>query len=774
MDSTKVKRNNSGFRGSVLFTVLAVMMVMLILVLTTITLAGIASKKAYSTWFDNQTNYTAQSLVDNVVRSFQPGSTNTDAVLMGQEIIDSIPNKGDEVELDVTVNSGGTITSDIAGYGTVQRMTFKNVGTTNEFHMGGITPGAGVTSEQLNIIKVTATVTMGNETSTYSTYVTGSNGSGGGHASPGGFIAKGQNFGGSGTNDAPSTYGRVYVGINGDTETPIFDSTFANQSASAGDLYYNVKKLVVNASTSGPLMFFGRNDPESEYYSGLKVSGQLEFNGGNVIKSLYQPISSDMSQDCINNFPYIYAKEIVLAGDGAKISVEDGPLNVFCDKITNSSTGTGSKFGGNINLICLAEGQDNVMPYDGSSLTRWASALTSSEPNYDKTQTGNVYCKGNFTTKGNGGTIDGDLLVLGNLKITNPMTVKGIVCYGGSIDGEDKLNAAGGVHSIGTTDFTDFCSACDVLKADSGSRFKDIVVTKKSINGSATELEMFQTFQHLKESYFESDGTTYKGTINQSSLSPSDANNWHGEETIDTGSNKYYLWGYDDLSVSNLSQSSYKRIDIDPGNSEMWINISNKVNYIRNKVIVVDDSAGGSVRFFIDKNRTSELLLDNTYIVTQKYADMLLNIGGGSVSVKPGATLNVETYPSSDLVPHIFIYAGAGNNVRIHMQNNGLITGDLVGPDGTFESDANCNVKVNLEYKLLTYDTVNNVVNYGNSFTITEHNKPVRVIGSIEFDNQDNTNGFGYIYVDDPPNGGGPGFSGGEYKWNIEDGYSSY
>ena len=40
--------------GCLLFTVLAVMFVMIIVVMTTITLAGIASKKAYSNWFDNQ------------------------------------------------------------------------------------------------------------------------------------------------------------------------------------------------------------------------------------------------------------------------------------------------------------------------------------------------------------------------------------------------------------------------------------------------------------------------------------------------------------------------------------------------------------------------------------------------------------------------------------------------------------------------------------------------------------------------------------------------
>ena len=102
----KIKR----LKGSVLFTTLVVMILVLLIMLTAIGLAGAASKKAYSTWFDNQTKYTAQDLVDNVVGSLAPGQPNE---ILGGTIIAGLGSKGSHVDVSVAVNG----TDSIPGYG---------------------------------------------------------------------------------------------------------------------------------------------------------------------------------------------------------------------------------------------------------------------------------------------------------------------------------------------------------------------------------------------------------------------------------------------------------------------------------------------------------------------------------------------------------------------------------------------------------------------------------------------------------------------------------
>ena len=67
METESKQKTRRGFKGSVLFTILVVMLVVLMLMVTTVGLASNASRRAYSEYFDHQTTSTARSVVDSYI-----------------------------------------------------------------------------------------------------------------------------------------------------------------------------------------------------------------------------------------------------------------------------------------------------------------------------------------------------------------------------------------------------------------------------------------------------------------------------------------------------------------------------------------------------------------------------------------------------------------------------------------------------------------------------------------------------------------------------------
>lgn len=172
----KAKRQGKKFKGSVLFTILVVMVVMLMLMITAIGLAGSASRRAYTEYFDHQTNSTARSVVESVV--YAMGSGDDDARALGQTIVGQIKSGG---SVDVQVNGGNALGE---GFGTVDRLTFEKLADDSP-------TGINITGSGKPIIKVTAVVTQGGVTSTYSQICIGNLENDSQTSSGGGLIALG-------------------------------------------------------------------------------------------------------------------------------------------------------------------------------------------------------------------------------------------------------------------------------------------------------------------------------------------------------------------------------------------------------------------------------------------------------------------------------------------------------------------------------------------------------------------------------------------------------
>jgi len=771
MSTEKNRRKIKRLKGSVLFTTLVVMVLILLIMLAAIGLAGAASKKAYSTWYDNQTKYTAQDLVDNVIESLAPGQPNE---ALGGNIVSHLGSKGSKVTVDVKVNGDDYI----PGYGRVAPITFEYVANNrSEFTISGL---SGHDNER--IIKVSASVTMGGETSTYSTYVVGNALSGRSDANGGGYIALSDLKGGSGSNDAPLTIGRFYSGIDNEIDK----TAGGNQTINAGDVFINTKEYKFNAKKTDPAgIILGRNDPTNGFYGGMRVTGNMILDNGLQIQSQYPPsYITDMSTENFYNIPYLYVDGTLSAASDS-ISVVDyngrpGLLNLYCNNFNFTNN---IKLSGNMNIMTLGESVDNNMKLESSALTDWASATISGVTNKGNFESGNFYCKGNFNKSGNGYEINGDLCVVGNLKIdSGDITVhNGDVYVGGTITGADKLKLDAGrktkdglgtsssnyVQNLKNLNNTEYPNA-----SAAATRFETAYKLKADgVNGK----DYVQTIDNIKKQ-FKTTANKYVDVVETSKYTGTDK--WDGNGTI----TKSCIWdsttclGGD--SNKKLSDGIDGTINIDPGDKELWINIAPSLTCINQKTIIVDDSKGGSVRFFIEKGTAGQKLeLIQTKIITKTYRDMLYKDDKNAKD--EGFNVTLSAYPESKYVPQIYMYAATGNDVKIEMKNGGwMYTGDIIAPNATFDAQSTNGVKPNIKYTYFNYtdldgDGVVSASEQANPVTV-DRKMDLCFVGSLEVGKIDVNNQFGYLYVDDPPFGAmPPGLSAG-FSWTTIDGYSTY
>jgi len=182
------KKFRKQLKGSVLLTVVCVMFVMLIIVTATLTLAANASNRAFADYQKNQATYTARSVINKTIETLQTDANGTGN--MTANIFDYMDTNGGRIELQVNPDEAGALAG---GYGTVDRVVLERVGIDNE-------DGYYISGTGESIVKITAHVTMGNKTVTYSQYVNNAKSNVNPPSGGSGFISLGGNGGFTSTN----------------------------------------------------------------------------------------------------------------------------------------------------------------------------------------------------------------------------------------------------------------------------------------------------------------------------------------------------------------------------------------------------------------------------------------------------------------------------------------------------------------------------------------------------------------------------------------------
>jgi len=570
MDKHRVKKS-SGLKGSVLYTVTLVMMVMLILMMSAIALAGTANKRAFGEYHDDQTTYTGRSIVESVVKTFSETGANA---ALGDYIFEQLRDNSDEIVV-INVNDGTPLPD---GYGTVEKLEFQNVGEDSE-------TGFYITGSGFNIVKVTATVRMGNEVTTYSEYVSGMDfddpppSGGAGFLAAGGFYLNGST--GSGFH-GPS-YAQIFpkelspLSWPDAYEKPI--TVFRNPvKISGGGLYGST----VAFTTSNAQVSFSRNVNGS---NGLTVMGNLILKNDMSFLSDYTPDSSGS----ITNIPYIYCDGTFYTSNKSYIGVPlsgitddrlTNPINLYVGRIIlapNNGDLYSSIYCYNFDKTYATADpkplRTTKLP-DTIPLVSLPDTLTDADivtinGNLDATSPTSIIGSSSGTqlldwaasTIGDGSTNTGSIYTKGNLKLgvttggCTKVIINGDVCVDQILDMTDTSThsvISGNIYVNGQLMVASADQLMDILKHHSGTK----IVCRSITDASGND---------LSGTTWVKDGTTYDVTISPVAF------------TWPTGMEKEDILGKTDASYKIIAtqKDAFKKFyDVDAGKYKRSINNS--------------------------------------------------------------------------------------------------------------------------------------------------------------------------------------------------------
>lgn len=172
------KRKNP--KGSVLFTVVAVMMVMIVFVMATLTIAGAANKRTYASYSKSQTTYTARAAVDAVYDALTFNGDPTLAPADQQAFSKAINGIGKGSHDSIAISNFDSSMGEIGYYDDAGNWhsgevyieclsdTIEQIVLNDD---GSINTAATPDEKTKNILKVTATARLADEDSTVSLYI---------------------------------------------------------------------------------------------------------------------------------------------------------------------------------------------------------------------------------------------------------------------------------------------------------------------------------------------------------------------------------------------------------------------------------------------------------------------------------------------------------------------------------------------------------------------------------------------------------------------------
>lgn len=310
--------------GSVLFTVIVVMMVLVVFLMGTLGLASAANKRAQNSYTSSQAQYTARMAVESVLAAMQ---NDADVAERVYKLRANTP-----INVDISTDRLATAGTTGDAYGRIQSCTIENIGK-DYYYVDNKWDGR-------DIIKITATVQLGTQDSTVSAYILKKekdsvvnntpSGGGGGLVTAGDatFGTKVSVFGGAGINLGnrwrnldPADALRGYS----------FDGSASFSSQDTTSLQWEAPYVVNGSFTadgSGAALVFPKLG------SGFTFWGNFNFNNQIAITSGNPAVLNAGSSAALNytDIPYIYVeKTLSITNDAKGVNVTNQiPLNILC------------------------------------------------------------------------------------------------------------------------------------------------------------------------------------------------------------------------------------------------------------------------------------------------------------------------------------------------------------------------------------------------------------------------------------------------------------
>lgn len=377
-------------KGSVLYTVVAVMMIMTVFIFAALALASSANRRAFNSYANNQTQYTARSVIDSIWEAMNQNESFANQFA-------SLTNKGDSKEIDVTLPNSDSSMGKIVGKPTVTLL-----GKGMEY---------GYNTDK-NMYKISATVKMIGQENTLAGY----------------FIADKIESG------SPFDYALVSLG---DNSVNTLDNLSVLGGTSTGSSYpHDINIRNTNALLQSPaningnltINAFNAHILLSKQEEGAFVNGSLQFvNSGNIVRS-------DLT-DKVNyiQLPYLYVRDkIEFNANLQEIGSITNPVIVMADTIDGfGSSNVSDRIYGDLYLYSQSSVSNLNLSGLSAGVQKWSGDAVNKQDNRSGTSYtgGNIYSLGTLNITGENGQ-SGNNVIADTLNLNH----KGVFqVYGASV-----------------------------------------------------------------------------------------------------------------------------------------------------------------------------------------------------------------------------------------------------------------------------------------------------------------------------------------------------
>ena len=747
-------------KGTVLFTVVCVMMVLIVFLMGALALAATANNRAMKNYNEAQTQATAKAGVRAMVSALKNDVSVASAI--------GSLTKGQKIELD---KEKGVNDIQIGFYdGDTENRKMGEITNAKIEYVGNKVVWDENKLQEKAVICFSATAKQGQAESTVSVYMLrGVNGnapsnSGGGG---GGFVSTGNTEAGNHT----SAFGGTFVGFD---KTAKGHFKLGNPNVCEAPVMIN-GDMTLGESGSGKLAVVTLPG------EGITVWGDLTVARSESSIALTSELATSTKLDGMSytKIPYIYVDKTFTINDmkdeaGKRIGNPDTPLNIFCGSM---KTGAGcdaiylyadvycydpaetSTLGGETpnpyapaypnktNNVKLQAWTANILRYGKAAASYSAGnfytkgSLNIGGQNNTKEMHGDVYVGKDFTVSnsGKGAEIWGNLYVGGNLKVEGSDTLK----VHGNVYMRDPSKMSGTVTNTAGSAIT----ATSITEENFNKAFppeyeKDVILGLKKPDGTDTKEKNIDGTDKMENGHVVRD-TTYKiistvDDIMQNKVNPddfprdyphcSDADRAAGKETDEMRSIREALEKADsqkEATCGTITDHCYlkgtlsgsgKTLTIKPAeNQTLWVIINDTLTLDAGAQLIMDDSAKNSkvnIVMKADIKVTADATAAKGGSITTKSMKALLSDSSkkGFQINTTGSILAPAEYTNIDPIPLTIYCEETGH--KIFLENNPLVVANVKAPTVTFETPAGG--------KKLDLFTYSGIKAYYNGFDLTK------------------------------------------------------
>ena len=430
-------------KGTVLFTVVSVMMVLLVFLTATLALAVTANNRAMNNYSTVQTQQTAKAAVNAIMSAMQNDTQLARGAAMVSSDAPSIPIKDISFSYmeDVEQEDGTTVRAETASssIGKITNASIDYVGTKWILNEDNVL-------DEKAVIKITATAEQGTASSTCTAYVLRdvkpTNNEEGENM---GFVATG----GAAAGNHSSVYGGSYFGFNKDAvgAAAPFTTYTANDAATTFETDFQVNGNFDNDSGSALYLVVKKAGTGMTVWNNMTLTQPLYLKSTNATVDVF----SSAEPLKYTEIPYIYVENTLsLEGTADCIGNSDIPLNIYCGNI--QATRNGHKLYADI--YCYDSTATSKFSGDSPQLYTWTTHVLSHDGSTTNYTAGNIYTKGNIEVDGNSGvagnngyyTFGNSVYCDGNFIVNKPTIIKGDLWVGGTLTVNKELTVTGEIH----------------------------------------------------------------------------------------------------------------------------------------------------------------------------------------------------------------------------------------------------------------------------------------------------------------------------------------